>query len=192
MANSIGDVKPEAETTVRNVTDDREAYPKNWYIAVVRMNCERRVAKQLSSLGIENFVALQREVHLWSDRLKRIDRVVIPMTVFVCADSDRLTTLRSLPLVLGMMRFPGESLPAVIPDEQVERFRQMLKCTETQVSIEQAPLAVGETLLITKGSLRGLCGELVRTQNNKSHIIVRLGCLGCASIDLPSDYVQRV
>ena len=180
-----------ADSSVSRGTDDREAHPKAWYVAVVKMNCERRVSKQLATLNIENFVPLQREIHMWSDRRKQVDRVVIPMTIFVLLDTTQLQLLYQLPLVSCLMRLPGESKPSPVPTEQVERFRQMLKCTEAPVSIEQAPLIVGESLRIVKGSLRGLCGEMVRTIDNKSHIIIRLGCLGCASIDLPADYVER-
>ena len=38
-------------------------------------------------MGIENFLPIQEEIHQWSDRRKKISRVLIPMIVFVHVDA---------------------------------------------------------------------------------------------------------
>ena len=58
-------------------TNDREACPKRWVAALVQMNCERKVAAKLDKMGIANYVPVQQEKHQWSDRKKKIDRIVI-------------------------------------------------------------------------------------------------------------------
>ena len=55
-----------------NGTNDREAYPKRWVAALVQMNCEKKVASKLNKLGITNYVPIQKEVHQWSDRKKKL------------------------------------------------------------------------------------------------------------------------
>lgn len=177
---------------VANVTDDREAHPKQWHIALVQMNCEKRISRKLDTLRIENFVPTQTEIHMWSDRRKKVDRIVLPMSVFVHVNDEQLRTVRELSSVFRMMSYPGDKRPAEIPSAEVERFRQMLQCTESQVSIEEAPLQAGEKVVISRGSLRGLYGELTSVTDDKSHVIIRIGCLGCASIDIPSTYVERI
>lgn len=177
---------------VADVTDDRVARPKSWYAALVRMNSERSVAKQLEALGIESFVATQTEIHDWSDRRKRIERVVIPMIVFVCIEESRCSELTRLSFVRLLMGYPGSFKPSPIPDEQIEKLRRMVGGAEGPVRFEEAPLEKGETVKITRGKLRGFVGELVRTPDAHSKLIVRLGCLGCASIELPSAHVERL
>ena len=39
-------------------------------------------------MGIENYVPVQRKTHLWSDRRKQIDHIVIPMKIFVRVDAQ--------------------------------------------------------------------------------------------------------
>ena len=68
-----------------NGTDDREARSKRWVAALVQVRSEKAVGKKLESLGIENWVPTQMEIHQWSDRKKKIERVVIPMIVFIHA-----------------------------------------------------------------------------------------------------------
>ena len=42
-----------------------------------------KVAAKLNKMSVANYVPVQQEEHQWSDRKKKIDRVVIPMVVFV-------------------------------------------------------------------------------------------------------------
>ncbi len=83
----------------------------------------------------------------------------------------------------------GESSPAVIPDEQMARFRFMLDYSEEAVSMSTTLLARGEKVRVIKGPLTGLVGELVNV-DGKSKIAVRLNLLGCACVDMPIGYVE--
>ena len=71
------------EVTFADGTNDGEAVPKRWIAALVKMNCEKQVSNKLAKLGYDTYVPTQKEIHQWSDRKKRIDRIVIPMVVFV-------------------------------------------------------------------------------------------------------------
>ena len=55
----------------------------------------------------------------------------------------------------------GESTPALIPDEQMARFRFMLDYSEEAVCMNDTHLAHGEKVRVIKGPLSGLVGELV-------------------------------
>ena len=83
----------------------------------------------------------------------------------------------------------GESVPAVIPDEQMERFKFMLDYSQEAISMSNVPLSPGEKIRVIKGPLTGLEGELV-TVNGKSKVAVRLNVLGCACVDIPVGCVE--
>ena len=83
------------------------------------------------------------------------------------------------------------SSPAVIPDEQMARFRFMLDYSEESISMNSSPLARGEKVRVIKGPLTGLVGELVNV-DGKSKIAVRLNMLGCACVDMPVGYVEPI
>ncbi len=77
--------------SLANGTSDHEAYPKRWTAVLVHTNCEKKVAANLDKLGIENYIAVQTEEHQWSDRRKKIDRVVIPMAILFVLPKMRRT-----------------------------------------------------------------------------------------------------
>lgn len=109
------------EESLVNGTNDREAYPKRWVAALVRTNCEKKVASKLDKLGIENYVAIQTEEHQWSDRKKKIDRIIIPMVVFLRIAQNEEDEIRRLPLMMKFITYPGSNdLATQIPNEQIE------------------------------------------------------------------------
>ena len=59
-----------------------QAPTKYWIAALVKMNTEKKVSAKLTQLGYHNYVPTQTEIRQWSDRKKKIDKVVIPMIVF--------------------------------------------------------------------------------------------------------------
>ena len=172
-------------------TGEGVAHSKRWYVALVRMHHEKKVAERLDKMGIENFVPVQQEMHQWSDRRKKVEAVLLPMMVFVCVNPKERMEVLSFSTVSRYMVLRGESTPAVIPDEQMARFRFMLDYSEEAVSMSSSPLARGEKVRVIKGPLSGLVGELVNV-DGKSKIAVRLNMLGCACVDMPIGYVERV
>ena len=99
---------------------------KRWLAAYVKMHHEKRVRDRLTELGIENFLPVQNEVRQWSDRKKRVERVLIPMMIFVHVDSVEQRTVLTHPSVLRYLVLRGEHTPTEIPEEQMNRFRFML------------------------------------------------------------------
>ena len=80
---------------------------------------------------------------------------------------------------------------AVIPDEQMERFKFMLDYSDEAVEMCAAPLAPGELIRVVKGPLKGLEGELVE-MDGKAKVVVRLDLLGCAGVDMPVGFVEKI
>ena len=165
------------------------ARSKRWLVAVVRICHEKKTGERLTKMGIENFLPIQQEVHQWSDRRKMVDTVLLPMMVFVHVNPKERMEVLSFSTVSRYMVMRGESTPAVIPDEQMARFRFMLDYSDEAVCMNDSPLARGEKVRVIKGPLSGLVGKLV-TVGGKSKIAVRLNMLGCACVDMPIGYVE--
>lgn len=173
-----------------NVTDSGVACSKRWLVAFVRICHEKKTSERLTKMGIENFLPIQREVHQWSDRRKVVDRVILPMMIFVYVDRHEQKQVLTLSAISRYMVLRGESTPAVIPDRQMSRFKFMLDYSDETISMNTSPLAPGERIRVIKGPLTGLEGELVNV-NGKSKVAIRLTMLGCACVDMPAGCVER-
>ena len=168
-----------------NVTDDREAHPKFWVAAIVKIRTEKSTGKKLQSLGIENWVPTQWEVHQWSDRKKKVERVVIPMIVFIRAEKNSIKELAYHSFIHKLVTAPGERTPSIIPDEQIENLRFMLKQSEVQVEMRDHIFRTGDNVRIIRGPLKGLEGEICNVEPDKSMVAILIDYLGyaCISID---------
>ena len=173
-----------------NVTNDREAYPKRWVAALVHNNCEKKVATKLDKLGIENYVAIQTEEHQWSDRKKKIDRIVIPMVVFVRLAKNEEDEFRRLPFIIKFITYPGtKELATPIADSQIEQLKLLLEKAESPVTFCNY-VEIGDVVKINNGSLKGLKGYCCGVSN--SDIAIHLDLLGYATTHVPKDYIEKI
>lgn len=164
---------------------------KKWYVAYVLSRHEKKTAENLTKMGIEHFLPVQEEIRQWTHRRQKVTRVVIPMMIFVRADAKERAAVLTLSSVSRYMVLRGEHTPAVIPDSQMERFRFMLDYSDAAVEMCPAPLSPGEKVRVIKGPLAGLEGELVET-GGRSKVVVRLEMLGCAGVDMPVGFVEKI
>ena len=164
---------------------------RKWLAAYVKMHHEKKVRDLLTSLGICNFLPVQTEVRQWSDRRKKVEQVLIPMMIFVWVNAEEQRRVITLPSVLRYLILRGEHAPTPIPDEQMEHFRFMVDHSETDISFESLSLEPGEKVQVIKGPLCGLVGELV-TVNQRTSIAIRIEQLGCATVEIAPDWVEKL
>ena len=184
-----------AETTlfesVADVTTDREACPKRWIAVLVQVCTEKKVGEKLSRIGIENYVPTQLEIHQWSDRKKKIEHIVIPMVVFVYTDEHTEKQIRNFSFIYKILSYPGSKSSAIIPDQQIDQLKFMLKHAESKVELNNNIFNVGEQVRIARGPLKGLEGELFYVIAEKPIVGIRIECLGYACVNVSkSDIVS--
>lgn len=173
-----------------NGTNDGEAYPKRWVAALVQMNCEKKVAAKLDKMGIANYVPVQHEEHQWSDRKKKIDRVVIPMVVFVRLAQNEEDEFRKLSFILKFITYPGsKELATPIPDEQIEKLKFLLHNADAKVSLVEN-LKVGDKVRLVRGPMKGLEGELSHIEENKPIVAIRIDGLGYACVKISKSDIE--
>ena len=184
MKTNVYSSESEMESIVP-VTTDREAHSKRWIAALVQSCLEKKVGERLDKLGVENYIPTQTVIRQWSDRKKKIERVVIPMIVFIRTDEMTERRLRMQTYIRKILSYPGQWKAAVIPDAQIDRLKFMLRHAESSVELLEQTLQVGEAIRVARGPLKGLEGEIYQVQPDKPMVAIRIDCLGyaCVSID---------
>lgn len=173
-------------------TNDREACQNFWIAILVRSNTEKRVAQKLSALGIECFLPTQKEIRQWSDRRKVIDRIVIPMVVFVRVNTEIEKKIITYSFVYKVLSYPGSSIATKIPDNQIENLKFMLGCADSSVEIYNDKLVVGDTIEIMSGPLKGLKGVLCSVESDNPMVGVYLDLLGYACVSVNKASVKSI
>lgn len=168
-----------------------ETKTRRWLALYTRMHHEKKVRDRLTDRGIECFLPIQTVVRQWSDRKKKVDKVLISMMIFVHVDAREQSQVLQVPSVMRYMVLRGEHGPAVIPKRQMEYFRFMVDQSDVDVSFSAECLQPGQKVRVIKGPLMGLVGELV-TVGGKSSVAIRVEMLGCALVEVTLSMVEGI
>lgn len=173
-------------------TNDREACSKYWIAVLVQMNCERKSAEKLSKLGIECYVPVQEEIHRWTDRKKKIYRILIPMVVFIRVDDKEKNIVRNLAFIQKIITYPGQKTPAIIPDSQISQLRYMIDYSKEKVIIKDSSLRIGDKVKVVRGVLKGLEGFVYFVEEKKSMVAIRIDFIGYACVNISINDVEQL
>lgn len=183
------------------VVDNAVGVPKRqWYVAIVKHNSEKKVSEQLSKMGIANYLPIQKEIRIWRNgRKAKVDRIVIPAAIFIHCTEQKRKEIVSLPFIYRFMTnraaTSSDSLSkpvAVIPDYEIDRLKFMLNQTDVRVTISARPFKSGDKVRIIRGDLAGLEGEVMDMKNAKSEMIVALDCFGCARLSIDTSNLELI
>jgi transcription antitermination factor NusG len=132
-----------------------------WWALYTRHRHEKAVAEMLAAKGFVVFLPLYESVRRWSDRNMLITLPLFPCYVFVRGGLHRRLDVVTTPGVHTIL-FWGERI-AIIPDSEIQALR---KAVDGPSRIEPHPfLKCGDRVRVTRGSLEGVEGILVRKKN---------------------------
>lgn len=178
---------------VVDVTHGSGACSKRWIAVLVKSNREKKVAILLQKAGYETYIPVQAEEHQWSDRKKRIDRILIPMVVFVRASVTDETWLREQSFIFKLLAFPGSeeykhNLATPIPDEQITALKFLSENAESKITIINQ-FCIGDIVRVSSGPLRGLEGVVCEVVDKSIVVGIRIEGLGSACVKIAKNYI---
>jgi transcription antitermination factor NusG len=159
---------------------------KLWFALQTKPRQEFKAEKQLSSLGIENYLPVVVKKHQWRDRIKQINEPVIRGYIFIKSNEiERLTALEQISISKCLF---DQGKPAVIPDWQIENLKRMLK-VKTDYFVYEG-LVSGTKVEITQGPFMGVIG-IIQSTSEKCTFAVSIELLNRTVIaHLPKDSVE--
>lgn len=165
--------------------------PLKWYCAYVLPQHERKAAEALQKMGIDHFLPIQKVKRQWSDRVKVIDKVLLPRMIFVHAtEKDRILAVNTIDCMKSYMGLQ-RGVPVVIPDNQMKDFIFMVTHSDHEVEVSSERFAPGDHVKVTRGQLEGLECELLSVKGRKC-VAVRLGPLGTMMIEMPLSALTKI
>lgn len=180
-------------STATDVVDDAVGVVKSyWFVAIVNHRSEKQASEKLSKMGVVNYLPTQAEIRVWRNgRKSRVDRIVIPSTIFINCTEQRRREIVNLPFVLRFLTNKAGSIKgstnkplAIISDNEIDRLKFILGQSDTPVEIKEKPFKTGDKVRVTRGTLAGLEGEVLNIRNANSELIVGLNFFGCAKLSI--------
>ena len=159
-----------------------------WYALYLRSRYEKKVAIELERKGIEQFLPLIEEVHVWSDRKKKVMEPLFRGYIFVRTDlRDRETILRTN----GVVRIVGiRNKPSRIPELHIDWLRRVVGQSK---GVERGKyLEVGERVRIISGPFMGIEGIISRVKGISRVIVPIAAVQQSVSFQVPSELLEII
>ena len=144
----------------------------NWFALYTRSNFERKVVENLSSKNIEAYCPTFKTIKQYSDRKKKVEKVLLPNYVFVKVNSTNRENVFSADGVLRYVYWMGK--PAKIRSIEIDQMKSYLNQFYDDFSLDNIKL--NTNYKIWSGPMKGLTGIIVEIKKNK--IRLKLESLG--------------
>jgi len=170
-----------------------EVSDKQWFVAKTRANQERAIRERLTEMNIETYLPTRMEIRIRRDRRKRIEVVVIPNTLFVCAEKKAALALpnhHGVPIKY-MIDFMTRTL-LVVPERQMRNFMSVMGVSDANVEINNDLMfEKGDKIRVVEGVFCGIEGELIRVEE-KDKVLIRLDNIIACTMEVPSNYLEKI
>lgn len=143
---------------------------KKWFALYTKSRNEKKVHQALIDKDIECYLPLEKKLKFWSDRKKWVEEPFIRSYIFVHIEEVELQKALNTPGVVNVIRFGG--VPASVREEQIKMIQVILSGSE-DYELSTESFEPGEKVMVERGSLKGLYGEMVH-HLNKYKVLVRI------------------
>ena len=171
-----------------------------WYVAVVRVNCEKRIAIDIQdvldnkAIWFEYWVPTKRTfvVDRRTNKRKEKDRVFLSTFIFCHVSRKDLNEIRFRSDVYKMLTMPGSKDIYRIPDAELENYRQFVESACEEVSAYTAPLKKGQKVRIFGGNMQGIEAYVQRVKGKRAVIGCEIKYIAGATIEIDRELLQII
>ena len=171
-----------------------------WYVAVVRSNCERKIASSIAlnfdrnHIWHETWIPMQNVacIDRRTNKKKIKQKVFIPTFIFCHVGKKNLNDIRFRSDVYKMLTMPGQRELYQVPDAELNNYRMLVENPEIPVVAYTGPLKKGQKVKITQGKLKGLEAYVQRLVGTKALIGNEIRYVSGATIEISRSLLKLV
>lgn len=142
---------------------------ENWFALYTKTNFEKKVVEGLLSKDIEAYCPVFKTYKQYSDRKKKVEKILIPNYVFVkpsCSDRKKVFSVNG---VVRYLYWLGE--PAKIRPSEIDQMKNYLNHFYDNFSLKQIKLNTDYKMI--EGPFKGITGSVVDIKKNKIRLALK-------------------
>lgn len=171
-----------------------------WFVAVVRVNCERRIAESIQydlnvkDVWFESWVPMQKVPYIdrRSKKRKMKEKVFLSTFIFCHVSRQYLDEIRFRSDVYKMLTMPGQREIYRIPDRVLDNYRQLVENPDLPVHAYSGPLRKGQRVRITEGNMAGVEAYVQRISGKKAVIGNEIKYICGATIEINRAFLEVI
>ncbi len=145
---------------------------KTWIAVYTKPRHEKKVQEEFENRGFENYLPLIRQKRRWSDRMKWVEMPLFRSYIFVKIELKYSLFVLQTRGVHHIVKIGGEI--AKVPESQIQAVKIMLEGGDSPESEDY--FVVGDEAEVLGGPLRGLTGEVIRTESG-DRLVIRVDAI---------------
>ena len=150
------------------------------------------VEKLRADINIEYYLPTQFVIRQLKYRRKCVEVPVIRNLIFVRATKqDACDLSNKYGVQLYYIKDFVTRAMLIVPDKQMEDFKQIMDLNPDNISFDNEVLTVGSKVRVMKGDLCGVEGELA-LEANKTYVIIRIEGVLTASVKVAKSYLKVI
>ena len=162
---------------------------KKWYAIYTKPRWEKKVAAGLDEKAIENYLPLLKTLKTWSDRRKWVQEPLFRSYIFVHVNAEDYFPALQTP---GVVKYVSIERKAVsIPPLQIEAVKTFIESGEDLLA-DIPEMKTGDRVLVIRGPLNGLEGNLVEFQQKHRVRIMIDGIRQSLHLNLPLSHLKPI
>ncbi|MBU1012585.1 MAG: UpxY family transcription antiterminator [Bacteroidetes bacterium] len=151
----------------------------HWYALYTKSMQEKKVYAEIIKRGFNAYLPLETKIKQWSDRKKKVEVPMIRSYVFVNISEKEYYDIVNITGAVRYVTFEGKAV--AIPEWQIDAMKKMVEFKAPHYYSGERFLK-GEMIIIESGPLKGYEGEVVKDNNGKNKIIIRIKDIGYSLI----------
>ena len=141
----------------------------NWFALYTKTNFEKKVVEALSLIDIEAYCPLFKTYKQYSDRKKKVEKILIPNYVFVRLPYQDREKVFSVNGVVRYLYWLGK--PAKIRALEIDQMKNYLNHFYDNFSMKHIKLNTDYKM--TEGPFKGITGSVVDIKKNKIRLALK-------------------
>ena len=162
---------------------------RKWRVFYTQSRAEKQCEERLEKRRIDVYLPKNEVVRQWKDRKKKIIEPLFRNYIFARVDEQERLSVLKTPGIVRCVSFGGA--PAELDAAEVEQLK-IAQQDPARLRLVDTPLPpLGETVTITEGPLRGLCGEVFE-HRGQYHVMLRITAIQQAvRVHVPAAWLNR-
>lgn len=202
IAGDGGEAVEKSKENIKKKPNDGLVKPDDtgWYVAVVRVNCEVRIADSIqfnlnrNNVWFDYWVPKVKVVYIDKRTLKRKlkEKLFLSTFIFCNVSPSQLDEIRFRSDVYKMLTMPGQKQIYRVPDRQIVNYRNLVENDEEPVSAAPVPLKKGIKVRVMEGSMKGMEAYVQRYNGKKAVIGNEIKYISGATIEISRELLEVV
>ena len=171
-----------------------------WYVAVVRVNCELKIAKAIQfnlnqdNVWFEYWVPTVKVVYIdrRTNKRKLKDKIFLSTFIFCHVSQKHLDNVRFRSDVYKMLTMPGQKRIYKVPDREIINYRSLIENNEETVTAAPVPLKKGIKVRVIAGSMKGVEAYVQSYTGKKAVIGNEIKYISGATIEISRELLELI